>query len=157
MKPSFLINSTEFKKLKKLQRRYPEIFRKAMEQAGIQFMNWANNGSAKEARKPPIRWGVLRGSASVFVADKLVAVTTEGNDGTPALSYSGNPLVITWAWNTKYAAKMHEHQGNWGSATERDGDAGNKWLERHLDKDKDDLMKMIAETVNKSVGKGGNR
>jgi len=154
MNPGFVIRSMDFSKLKRLQRKSPALFEKAMEKAGIQFMNWANNGSAKESRKPPIRWGVLRGSASTFVGNKLVAVTTDGNDGTPATSYNGSPLTITWAWNTNYAAKMHEHKGNWGPATTRDGDAGNKWLEKHLKADKQALTDMIAKEFEKSLGSG---
>ena len=137
--------------LKKLQRQSPEKFRKAMEKGGIAFLNWANLGSGKCTRKPPIRWGVLRGSSSAFVGNKLVTtypqVITPGGleTPTPATSHSAPSSVITWAWNTSYAYKMHEWEGGWGPATKRDLDAGNQWLLMHLQKDKDDLMKVIAK------------
>lgn len=146
--------------LKKLQRQSPEKFKRAMEKGGIAFLNWANLGSRKCTRKPPIRWGVLRGSSSAFVGSKLVTtfpqvltpVIAPGMaqmSATPAKSYSGKPLVITWCWNTEYARKMHEWGKNpnegWGPATRRDLDAGNQWLLMHLDKDRNDLMKVIAK------------
>ena len=59
---------------------------------------------------------------------------------------------MTWCWNTDYATKMHEHKGGWGKFTIQDGDAGNKWLERHLRRDKNDLMKMIAMEFKKAAG-----
>lgn len=136
--------------LKKLQKQSPQHFDKAMQKGAIQFLTWANNGSKNESRKPPIRWGVLRGSSSAFVGDKLVQTfripIKSGADEAPSplKDYKGKELVITWIWNTDYAAKMHEWKGGWGKFTEQDGDAGNKWLEKHLRADRDDLMKMIA-------------
>ena len=153
MKPSITIKQMNFGELKELQRKSPRLFEKAMEKAGIQFMNWANNGSAAESRKPPIKWGVLRGSASTFVANRLIGITKEGQGGTPATTYNGSPLTLTWAWNTDYAAKMHEHTGNWGPATKRDGDGGNKWLEKHLKADKQALIDMIAKEFWDGMGK----
>lgn len=131
--------------LRKLAQKSPEIFRKAMEKGAIQFLTWANDGSPQETRKPPIRWGVLRGSASAFVGSKLVTFTT-ANDGEPQLSHNEqSQTTMTWIWNTNYAAKMHEHTGNWGEFTLADTDAGNKWLEKHLQADKDALMQMVEK------------
>jgi len=122
-----------------------------MEEGAIAFLNWANLGSKTCTRKPPIRWGVLRGSSSAFVGNKLVIIfpgiiTPGAPEGiTPARSYGGKQSVITWGWNTEYARKMHAHTGGWGSVTRQDMDAGNQWLLMHLQKDKDDLMKVIAK------------
>ena len=144
--------------LKKLQRQSPKLFQEAMEKGAIQFLTWANTGSAKESRKPPIRWGVLRGSSSAFVGNKLVQTYPQnikpGSEESPSplKSYAGKSLVITWVWNTDYAAKMHEHKGGWGKFTTQDGDAGNKWIEKHLQKDKNDLMEMIAKEFKKVAG-----
>ena len=146
MRPGIIVKSMDFRKLRKLQRKSPEMFEKAMEKGAIQFLDWANNGSSKESRKPPIREGTLRGSASAFVGNKLVAIAPSiGGEPTPASSYNGNPLTITWAWNTNYAHRMHEHKGKWGKFTKQDGDAGNKWLEKHLTADKEDLISVIKK------------
>ena len=150
--------SSNLRPLKALQRKSPSLFRKAAEKGAIQFLTWANNGSKNEPRKPPIRWGVLRGSSSAFVGNKFVSVFPIDiragalEQKTPAESYSGRDLVLTWCWNTDYAAKMHEWRGGWGKFTTQDGDAGNKWLERHLKRDRNDLMKMIAIEFKKEAG-----
>lgn len=142
--------STNLKPLQRLQRQSPTLFAKAMERGAIQFLTWANTGSMNESRTPPIRWGVLRGSSSAFVGNKLVATFPINVDSsapespTPAEAGGTAGLVITWAWNTDYAAKMHEWRGGWGKFTIQAGNAGNKWLEKHLRADRDALMKMIA-------------
>lgn len=136
--------------LKKLQRQSSKAFEKAMQRGAIQFLNWCNTGSKNESRKPPIKWGVLRGSSSAFVGGKLVRIfpqqiTPGGKERpTPATSHGAIGLVITWVWNTIYAAKMHEWKGRWGKFTRQDMNAGNKWLEKHLQKDRNDLIKMIS-------------
>ena len=141
--------------LAKLQKQSPKHFKEAQKRGAIQFLNWANNGSAKSSKKPPIRWGVLRGSSSAFVGNSLVMkfpyVTKQGI-ATPAESYSGKDLIITWCWNTDYAAKMHEWTGGWGKFTLQDGNAGNKWIEEHLQADKEDLMKVIGEEFKRVAG-----
>ena len=141
--------------LKRLQRKSPEKFRKAMEKGVIAFINWCNLGSGTCTRKPPIRWGVLRGSSSGFVGSKLVftypQIITPGGleKPTPAISHSAKGTVMTFAWNTDYAYKMHEWGKNpnegWGEKTKQDLDAGNQWLLMHLQKDRNDLMKVIAK------------
>lgn len=151
----------DLRPLKKLQRQSPKFFTKAMEKGAIQLLNWCNNGSMKESRKPPIRWGVLRGSSSAFVGNKLVLIFPQqiisGSKEkiTPAHSGAVTGLVITVVWNTDYAMKMHEwgQKANqkWGEFTERDMDAGNKWIEKHLKNDRDDLMKVIGEEFGKEA------
>lgn len=149
---------TNFNPLKKLQAKSPALFRKAMEKGAVQFLNWANTGSAQESRKPPIRWGVLRGSSSAFVGNKLVAIfpqniTGEGEAATPAQSSIpvAADVYAIWVWNTDYATKMHEWKGGWGKFTTQDRNAGNKWLEMHLKADKNALMKMIASQFKKEA------
>lgn len=133
----------DMKPLKKLAKRSPKLFQKAMEKGAIQFLAWANDGSPLEPRRPPIRWGVLRGSGSAFVGSKLVATTPASGDATPLGTYNDVPTTISWIWNTPYAARMHEHTGDWGKFTKADAQAGNKWLEKHLQADKEALLKMI--------------
>ncbi|MEJ2248040.1 MAG: hypothetical protein P8Y70_00085 [Candidatus Lokiarchaeota archaeon] len=144
--------------IEKLQAKSPEAFRKAQTKAAIQFLNWCNNGSDKESAKPPIRWGVLRGSSSGFVGNNFVQSYPQsikpGADErpTPANSYNGKDKVITVCWNTEYATKMHETRYNLGKYSAQDGNAGPKWLEKHLKRDREDLMKMIGMEFKKETG-----
>lgn len=145
-------------RLNKLQKQSPQNFQKALKVAAIQFINWANTGSKKEERTPPIRWGVLRGSSSAFVGNKLVTVfpinieTGAPEEPTPAMAHQAPALTITWVWNTDYANKMHEWKGGWGKYTIQAGNAGNKWLEKHLRADREDLMKVIGMEFKKAAG-----
>ncbi len=149
--------ASNFAGLKKLQHSSPDMFTRAMAKGGIQGLNWMNNGSRRESRKPPIRWGVLRGSSSVFVGNKLVSVFSitiapgSKERPSPAKQHNGKPHVLTFVYNTNYASKMHEHKGKWGTFTRQDGDAGNKWLELHLIRDRDDLFDFIESEFRKSV------
>ncbi len=142
-------------KLKEFKKKSPKFFKEAAKAGAVAWLNWANMGSARESRKPPIRWGVLRGSSSAFVGNELVMIFPFDIEGeaekgaTPAKSYSAKDLIITWVWNTDYAYRMHEWKGNWGEATERDTDAGNKWAEKHLIKDKNDLIEVIGKKFRK--------
>jgi len=142
-------------KLKEFKRKSPEHFHQAAKIGAAAWLNWANMGSKNESRKPPIKWGVLRGSSSAFVGKELVMIfpaeLLSGAQGkaTPAKAFSGKELMITWVWNTEYGAKMHEWNGGWGDATERDTDAGNKWAEKHLLKDKNDLIEVIGKEFRK--------
>jgi hypothetical protein len=147
---------TYLKPLKMLQIKSPMAFRQAMEKAMIQFLTWCNTGSMNETRKPPIRFGVLRGSSSAFVGNKLVKTYQQAVTGnerpTPATSCSAKDLVGTVVYNTEYATRMHESKYKPGPYSAQDGDAGNKWLEKHLDKDRNDLMKVIGMEFKKQTG-----
>ena len=155
-----LKNTIDLSPLKGLQQRSPKIFMSAQRKAGIQFLNWANNGSANTSKKPPIRWGVLRGSSSVFRGKFLVKTfdisvkegSPEAKD--PAKEFEGEaaPTTLTFVWNTNYATKMHEGEYKLGKFSVQDGNAGPKWLEDHLDKDRDDLMKVIAKEFKQEAG-----
>ncbi len=147
--------------LKKLAKKSPEAFRKAQTVAAIQFLTWANKGSKDETRTPPIRWGVLRGSSSAFVGNKLVLVypisllAGAPERATPAKNHTAPKTTITWSWNTSYAWKMHEWKvppHSWGKFTLQATDAGNKWLEKHLRKDRNALMEMIRDEVKRGTG-----
>ena len=150
--------SMDLKPLKSLAKKSPIAFKKAMEKAAAQFLLWANDGSKNSPRKPPIRWGVLRGSSSAFVGNTLVKVSDQQIKAgaterpTPAKSHSAPATSITWVWNTEYATKMHEWSGGWGEFTERDANAGAKWLEEHLKADRNDLMEMIGKEVKNELG-----
>lgn len=142
--------ATNLAPLRRLAKKSPKAFEKAMEVGAVQFINWANTGSRFESRTPPIRWGVLRGSSSAFLGNRLILIFPQrilpGSDEepTPATSHTAPPLTITWVWNTDYATKMHEWKGSWGKFTQQAGNAGNKWLELHLKNDRNALMEAIG-------------
>lgn len=129
------------------QRRYEDI-QFALAQVAIQMMTWMNTGSPAEPLKPPIRFGTLRGSASAFVGKKLIGTApSEGGDPTPAMSYDAEDNVVTVVYNTDYAAKMHEWKGGWGPYTLQDGNAGAKWIEKHIMADSPLAMAGLAEIL----------
>lgn len=119
----------------------------ALAQVAIQMLTWMNTGSPNEPLKPPIRFGTLRGSGSAFVGKKLIGTAPPEGEATPATSYAGPEGTITIIYNTSYAAKMHEWKGGWGPYTEQDGNAGAKWIERHLAADGPLAMEGIAEIL----------
>jgi hypothetical protein len=145
--------SMNLQPLKQLAKKSPKKFQAAMAKGGIQFLTWANTGSGgtSESRKPPIRFGILRGSSSVFIGSTLVKVFPQtiksgsGERPTPATGHSAPELTLTFVWNTDYAAKMHETEYSPGPYSEQDGDAGNKWIEKHIQADKNLLMQFIAK------------
>lgn len=141
--------------LKKLQRKSPALFAKALEKPAIQMLTWMNTGSPRESRTPPIRTGVLRGSGTAFVGGKLVATTpSAGADGTPAGSSNADGLNVHWVFNTDYAAKMHEYEGEWGEFTEQAKDAGNKWMEKHIIADRQAFAAFVAKEFKTILAKG---
>jgi hypothetical protein len=140
------------RRLLEFEKQSPKALREALEVAGLSFLDWANNGSTKESRKPPILQGFLRGSSSAFVGGKLIGVY-EGEDNKDAnRSHSDSPLNVTWGWNADYATKMHEEEYNPGPISQQDGDAGNKWLEKHLLADKEDWMALVALEFGRRLG-----
>lgn len=146
------------KRLDRFMKKDPERFTRALEIAATQFLTWANTGQGPSSAKPPIRFGILRGSSSAFVGGKLVEVYPQnikpgsGESPTPAKTHSAPDTQVTWVWNTDYAKKMHEWQGGWGEFTRQDGDAGNKWLEKHLQADKNALFEVIGKEYKKLAG-----
>jgi hypothetical protein len=148
-------NTKDFdKKFSQYILKSPTAMKTALEKAGIQFLTWANNGSPKESRKPPIRRGFLRGSSSVFRGSKLVGLSPTGDNKDAAKNNSEkDEFNLTWVWNSAYATKMHETEYNPGPFSTQDGDAGNKWAEKHLDADREALMKMIVVEFDREVSK----
>lgn len=157
MKGHMDFSKSDMRGLKQLARKSPAEFRKAQEKATIQLLTWMNNGSPGTSAKPPIRFGVLRGSSSAFVGsnklkDFSITIKPGGKETiSPAGSYSAPDNTSIIVYNTDYAAKMHEWEGNWGDFTVQDGDAGNKWIEKHLQADKDLFMKVIGLEVKKGL------
>lgn len=152
--------TTDFRKLQKLILKSPEAFNKAFTVGAIAMLDWMTTGSRNSSKTPPIRFGVLRGSGSAFVGSKNVKVNPQDvrkgtkERPTPAKSYSAPKDVITWAFNTEYAAEMHEVKKNPGKFSLQAGDAnpGNKWIEAHIEKDREDLIKTIGLRFKKEIG-----
>lgn len=122
----------------------------ALANAGLALLNWIIKGSTKETRQPPIDTGLLWGSGSVFVNDKLIGISPPVNgQGTPNTDYSPmttkNKPIMTVGFNTSYAAAVHEKTYNLGKRSREQKDAGNKFLEKHLISDKELLMEGIAK------------
>lgn len=149
----FNFSKSEMNGLKTLRRKSPVAFKKAQEVAGLQMLTWMSDGSTVCPAKPPIDWGTLRGSGSVFVGNDLVGVAANAPAGsTPATSWSAAISTTTWIYNTAYAARMHEHEGNWGAKTLADPGAGNKWIEKHLAADKENYLQLLAQVFKKEAG-----
>jgi hypothetical protein len=149
----FSFTRSEMTGLKMLQKKSPVAFRKAQEVAALQMLTWMSDGSPVCTAKPPIDWGVLRGSGSAFLGNELVGVARNATiDSTPATSWSAAKDTTSWVYNTYYASAMHEHEGNWGPKTSNDPGAGNKWIEKHLMADKEIYLKLICSVFKKETG-----
>jgi len=137
---------------------------KALAAVGLQLLNFTLNGSSKEKVVPPIRWGVLRGSGSVF-ADGVFLGDTKANhpNGTPNQEYSDSakPGDVVVGFNTAYAARWHERQFVPGGVRpSRQAvanpdmlvDVGNKFVEKHLRADGEVLLGLYADIFKKEMG-----
>lgn len=129
----------------------------AKTKTAIQLLNWVVNGSPKEPVVPPIYWGVLRSSGSAFVGSEFVG----GTNFLPVISPGQVVLnkilrekqtTITIGFNTAYATRMHETNWTPGERSLQSGDVGNKFVERHLKSDKEDLMAFYAAIFKKETG-----
>lgn len=143
--------------LEQLSKETPEMFQKGLRDAGVWFLTGASTGNddtGNQAR-PPIRYGVLRGSGAVYIGGKLVSeykqqqpLEADAPEGTVHVTnpnqISAPDNEVTWSWNTSYAAAQHEGGFKPGPATEGDPNAGPKWLEKHLATDAGTFWKTIA-------------
>ena len=141
-------------KLRKFKIRSEEVLERAIGRACFQLINFVVNGSPKNNTVPPIKTGLLRGSGSAFVANKFIgALPPVNGKGEPITAYNGKKNVGTVIFNTSYATKLHETTWtpNPESSTREKGVIGNKFLEKHLDTDREFLMKLITETIAKDM------
>lgn len=152
MGAGFLIkNNLRLKALNKVSR---ETENRALEKIALTMLDFMVNGSPRSSATAPIRWGILRASASVFVENKLIAISpnipTEGSP-TPNKSYNGKRGTITIGFNTPYATKQHEKKLNPGKFSAQSGNSnpGNQWVTQHLKMDGQDLMKVAAAIYRK--------
>lgn len=147
--------------LKVLDKIFPKAVATALDTGANTMLDWMNEGSPRESRTPPVKYGNLIESSSVFVGSRLAgvggnargALNTPGKlQPDPLKTYKGKAQVITVIYNSSYAAKMHEWRGGWGPNTLARNDAGNKWVEKHLIADKEAVMKLIGKTLKKEIG-----
>lgn len=133
----------------------------AKTEIGLQLINWIVNGSSSEPVVPPILWGNLRAAGSVFVGSEFVGgnnlykvkkPTKPIDENIQNTSHNAPISTVTIGFNTSYATKMHETKWNPGPASEKSGDTGNKFVEKHLKSDGKALIKMYAETLKKGSG-----
>ena len=128
----------------------------------LQFLNWCSRGSSNESTVPPVKTGNLRGSASIFVGPQCVQNTrADYGIGTPALSGGESSTdKITIVYNTAYAAAMHEKEWNPGPVSSKGssgpggGVPGNKWIEKHLKADAQNIFKLYAEFMKGEIERG---
>lgn len=135
---------------------------KARIKVGLALLYFVVNGSPVEKVVPPIKFGILRGSGSVFVGSVCVGDTkmqAGGGQGTPATSHSERPGVITIGFNTAYAARLHETDWTPGGeipskqATNNPGilaDVGNKFVQKHIQADGKILLETYAKIMRKA-------
>jgi hypothetical protein len=142
-------NTIDVSKIKAVSKK---AFEKSQAKAAIQMLGWMASGSAASEKAPPIRTGVLASSGSVFYKNKLLTISPDisGGKGTPNKAF--NSKNITWGFNTVYATRMHEDKNlKPGPYSQASGNRhpGNQWLLEHLQKDKDNYTKLIAEFARK--------
>lgn len=112
MKNNITLNTAKFMKMLDLaNKRIQDALRIGAGQAGLMLMR----DCVMEPPTVPIKEGVLRGSGSVFVDDKLAGTSESlGKNGTPNKTGSGsvsggkNVITITVGYNTPYAHRQHE-------------------------------------------------
>lgn len=137
---------------------------KAKAAMGLQLLNFCVNGSSKERVKPPIRWGILRASGSVFADGVLLGDTKAlSADGKPATDYSScPPSCVAVGFNTSYASRLHESDA-WTPGGDPPSEqamrnpamlenVGNKWVEKHLIADKETLLALYAAKLKEATG-----
>jgi hypothetical protein len=135
----------------KLAKDSPKNFYLAQFKAAMAMLDWMSSGSQTSPKKPPIRTGVLASSGSVFYKNRLLGTSPNvATSGAPTPNKSHTGKNITWGFNTDYAKRMHEDKSlNPGPFSKRDPNMapGNQWVTEHLQKDKDNYTKLIAEFI----------
>lgn len=129
---------------------------------GLQAMNWMINGSSRSNRTPPIKFGVLKGSFSVFVGSLFVGDSSNKFfGGTPLKSGlrtgEKNLASIFIIANTDYAAKMESELTpagdlQLGPVSRRSPGSGGHYIEGHLKADRNLYVSFYARMFKKETG-----
>lgn len=156
MNVGFTLDSTEFaRRFRKLvEESHPKAVRKGLGVAATRLLRDA----IMEEPRVPLDEGTLRGSGSVFVEGELLttsesmASSSEDAKPTPATK-DPNPLVpgeirATVAFNTEYAAYLHEHP----EFEFKHSGTGGKYLETKMNAHREKYFKIAAATVRKEMG-----
>jgi len=139
---------------------------RGLRQAGLAVMNDA----ITETPMTPLDRGTLRGSASVFVGKKRVGKGPEPSDPEaethvenappPGFHGSKDEIVAIVAFNTPYAARLHEHpEFEFGHTREKRGrppvqGTGGKYLEKPLSQNREGYMKVVAGEIKRELDRG---
>ena len=107
------------------------------------------NDCVMEVPTVPLREGFLRGSASIFVQNKLIATgeglpNAKGGEANKSHheSISVDKFVGVIGFNTPYAARVHEVPMNFTEPS-----SGNKYLESKMITKRNHYMKVVANTI----------
>jgi hypothetical protein len=107
------------------------------------------NDCVMEVPTVPLREGFLRGSASIFVQNKLIATgeglpNAKGEEANKShhVSISVDKFVGVIGFNTPYAARVHEVPMNFTEPS-----SGNKYLESKMITKRNHYMKVVANTI----------
>lgn len=129
--------------------------KKGLMALGLQLLNNTINGSPAEPVVPPILYGYLRGSGSVFLGSELLSksdkfgYTEKKSNVFPNEIYNGKENEVTVGFNAPYAARLHETNWISGKISQQSGDVGNKFLEKHLKKDGKELFNLYVDIYKK--------
>jgi hypothetical protein len=153
----------------KLMRQEVSASERACVAVGLQLINFCVNGSPNEPTQPPIDSGLLRGSGSVFVNGKFITATPQVNgEGDPLkslnVSLEAGRQKIDVVFNVPYAYWLHE-SSDWipggvkpsRAATNNPAittNVGNKWVEKHLYADGEDLLILYGSQMKKNFFRG---
>lgn len=144
-------------KSKKVIKAPKSVMERSQAKGGLQMLDWMASGSPKNNTMPPLKTGFLSGSGSVFLGGKLLDVTeSSGTErGKPNKSYQAKDNVLTFGFNTEYAAEVHEVKKAKGQFSGQSGNrqSGNQWVTSHLKSDGKLLSKLIAELIKNDLDK----
>lgn len=150
------ITNTLSKGLKVFNSKSKKVSKIGMKKMGVQLLNNVVNGSPRQSVVPPIDSGLLRGSGSVFLQSELVKTAPKFNgQGAPNKSFSGKENEVTVGFDTSYAAKMHERSWSAGRKSAQSGDVGNKFIEKHLRDDGNELFRLYGKILQRELFAGG--
>jgi hypothetical protein len=141
------------KKFKELnENTIPGLMEKGMGRAMFNLLN----DCVLQRPTVPLKEGWLRGSGSIFVQNKLVAVSSHGKQGKANTELiepiESGKFIGVIGFNTPYAAKMHEGIDLKFSKLSIESGAGPKYLESKLQRNRDSYMQEIADTIREGGG-----
>ena len=137
---------------KAYQNAYKKAHQVAMLEAGKKLLQNVDKSIGTEV-SPPILTGALRGSGAVHVEGVFkFSMESEYPAGTPNTGNTTKKLnEVTVSYNTPYASRWHENPFTPGPVSQTYPNVGDKYLERHLFGDKDDIFNTYALFIRKGT------